>query len=65
MDLYKKHQPDVVFVDALMPEFDGFYGLEKIRENYSNTVVMVTGSIDEDQFRYLCHMFLELMQQEL
>ncbi|MDE1763033.1 MAG: response regulator [Thaumarchaeota archaeon] len=32
-ELYQKLRPDVVFMDAMMPKYDGFYGLEKIREH--------------------------------
>ncbi len=47
VELYQKHSPDVVFIDAMMPEYDGFYGLEKIREYDPNAVVvLVTGSIN-------------------
>lgn len=31
-ELYKELKPDVVLSDVLMPEFDGYYGLQKIRE---------------------------------
>lgn len=48
-ELYKELRPDVVFIDALMPEYDGFYGLQKIKEcNPDAVVVMVTGSINVD-----------------
>src|SRR5574337_2001946 len=49
-ELYQKLRPDVVFIDALMPEYDGFYGLEKIKEFDPNAlVIMVTGSINVDR----------------
>lgn len=32
VELYKKVHPDVVFLDVMMRDYDGFYGLEKIRE---------------------------------
>lgn len=31
VDLYQKHRPDYVFLDLMMPEYDGFYALENIR----------------------------------
>ena len=41
--LYKKLKPDVVFLDVIMPNFDGFYTLQKIREIDSNAkIIMVT-----------------------
>lgn len=48
-ELYQRHSPDVVFIDALMPKYDGLYGLERIKEHDPNAiVVMVTGSVDVD-----------------
>ena len=45
VELYQKLHPDVVFIDALMPKYDGFYGLKKIRECNPNALVfLVTGS---------------------
>jgi len=41
--LYKELNPDIVFTDIIMPETDGFYALEKIREYDPNAkVVAVT-----------------------
>ena len=30
--LYQKLKPDIVFLDVIMPVYDGVYGLKKIRE---------------------------------
>ena len=30
--LYKKYNPDIVFTDIMMPEYDGFYALGEIRK---------------------------------
>lgn len=32
VNLFEQHKPDVVLLDIMMPEFDGFYAIEKIRE---------------------------------
>jgi len=46
VDLYQKLNPDVVFLDVMMPRFDGFYALEKIRRlNPDAIIIMVTGDI--------------------
>jgi two-component system chemotaxis response regulator CheY len=46
-ELYKKHRPNIVFMDFKMPEYDGLYGLEKIREYDPDAkVVLVTGSVN-------------------
>ena len=31
VELYSKFKPDIVLLDIMMPEFDGFYAIEKIR----------------------------------
>jgi len=31
-ELFKQLRPDIVFLDIMMPRYDGFYALEKIRE---------------------------------
>lgn len=47
VELYQKHTPDVVFMDVMMPEYDGFYGLKNIKEYDPNAiVVLVTGSVN-------------------
>ena len=43
IDTYKKIHPDVVFLDIMMPELDGFYVLEQIRKIDSNAkIILVT-----------------------
>lgn len=47
LELFKKLSPDIVFMDVMMPKYDGFYGLKKIREHDPNArVVLVTASIN-------------------
>jgi len=42
-ELYKKLKPDVIFLDVIMPNYDGFYTLKKIREIDTNAkIIMVT-----------------------
>ena len=49
VELYEELKPDVVLSDVVMPEFDGFYGLEKIREfDPDAKVIMVTASAVTD-----------------
>jgi len=31
VEIYKKYKPDVLFLDLVMPEYDGIYGLKEIR----------------------------------
>ena len=49
VDLYKKLNPDVVFLDVMMPYHDGFYGLEKIKQlNPNACVILVTGDLTSE-----------------
>ena len=49
LSLYKSLKPDVVFMDIMMPEYDGFYGLKTIKEFDKDAIVLiVTGSVSED-----------------
>jgi len=42
-ELYKKLKPDVIFLDVIMPNYDGFYTLKKIRETDADAkIIMVT-----------------------
>lgn len=44
--LYQKWKPDVVFLDVMMPTYDGFYALEHIRRINSDVVIiMVTADL--------------------
>jgi len=43
-ELLQKIQPDAILLDIMMPNYDGFYLLEKIRESNSNVMsLVVTG----------------------
>ena len=45
-DLYKKFQPDVVMMDLVMPNYDGFYGIEKIRQfNPKSKIMIISASL--------------------
>ena len=41
VELYDKLKPDVVLMDLIMPEYDGFYGLEHIRKLDPNSKVII------------------------
>lgn len=40
-ELYKKLHPDIVMMDLVMPNYDGFYGIEKIREYDPKSKIMI------------------------
>ena len=49
VNLYKKLLPDIVFTDIMMPETDGFYAIEKIRElNPDAKIVAVTADLSRE-----------------
>ncbi|MBM2852907.1 MAG: histidine kinase [Candidatus Nitrosotenuis sp.] len=49
VELYQKYNPDVVFLDLMMPDYDGFYALENIRKiNPAARVVVVTADLRKD-----------------
>ena len=49
VDLFITHRPTFVFIDYIMPEYDGLYGAKKIREADPNAkIVLVSGSYFEE-----------------
>ncbi|MEW6043886.1 MAG: response regulator [Thermoproteota archaeon] len=48
-ELYQRHKPDIVFLDLMMPDYDGFYGLENIRKaDPHSKVVVITADLREE-----------------
>jgi two-component system, chemotaxis family, chemotaxis protein CheY len=48
IELYKKHKPDVVFLDLVMPQYDGFYALEEIKKiNADARVIIITAFLTD------------------
>ncbi|MEW6042977.1 MAG: response regulator [Thermoproteota archaeon] len=49
VDIYKKYKPDIVFLDMLMPQYDGIYALKEIRTiNPNAKVVVITADLDKN-----------------
>lgn len=49
-ELYEKYSPDVIFVDLVMPRYDGFYAIKKIRETDPDAkIIVVTGDLYADE----------------
>ena len=49
VELFEEHKPDVVLLDVMMPDYDGFYGLRNIRQIDQNAkVIMVTADLTSD-----------------
>lgn len=49
VELYRIHKPDIVFLDLMMPEYDGIYALENIRKiNPESKVIIVTADLRDE-----------------
>lgn len=49
VDAFESHRPDVVFLDVMMPDYDGIYALEEIRKIDPNSkIIMVTADTSEE-----------------
>lgn len=49
VELYQKLKPDVVFLDIMMPHYDGFYAAENIlMVNPKAKIIMVTADLTSD-----------------
>jgi chemotaxis response regulator CheB len=49
VELYKKHKPDILFLDLMMSEYDGFFALGEIRRQYPGaTIVVVTSDLRKE-----------------
>ena len=51
VELYQKHNPDVVIIDVTMPYYDGFYALENIRKLDSDVKIVMVSGIGERNLR--------------
>jgi CheY-like chemotaxis protein len=48
VELYEKHNPDIVLLDLNMPVYDGLYGLEHIKKiNSQAKVILLTSFCNE------------------
>jgi len=49
VELYERLRPDIALLDVMMPEYDGFYALENIKQiNPNAKIIMVTADLTVD-----------------
>ncbi len=49
VDLYRKAKPDIIFLDMVMPGYDGIYAMQKIRKSYPQAkVIIITADLRKD-----------------
>ena len=49
VELYERLKPDLVFMDLMMPKYDGFYGLENIRKiDPRSKIIIITADLRAD-----------------
>jgi DNA-binding NtrC family response regulator len=47
--LYEEKQPDIIFSDIWMPDYDGFYLLKNLKEKYPNSkIIMITADLTKE-----------------
>lgn len=48
VELYKKHKPDLLFLDLSMPRYDGIYALKEIRAlDPKSKIIIITAGLEE------------------
>lgn len=51
---YEQFKPDVIFLDLIMPEYDGFYAIEKIIQHDPDAkIIIVTGYLEQSESELL------------
>ena len=54
VELYSRLTPDIVLMDVMMPEYNGFYGLYNIKEKFPESrIIMVTADLSDETQRKL------------
>lgn len=47
LEKFNKSNPQIVFLDGIMPEIDGLTVLREIRKTHSDTIVVITTSLSD------------------
>ena len=57
LELYKKLNPDIVLMDLVMPDYDGFHGIKKIREyDPDSKIMIISASLTHSYVKQLIEM---------
>lgn len=52
VELYEKHNPDIVFTDLAMPNYDGMYAVENIKDiNQNAKIIVITANSNDYEMR--------------
>ena len=52
--LFEHHNPDLVFLDIMMPDFDGIYAIQEIQKiNPNATIIVVTADVSPETTKKL------------
>ena len=73
-ELYKQHKPDIIITDLKMPEYDGQYGIEKIKNEFPDAKIIAVSGYTKDYLMndkinaildkpYDIHVLIELMEE--
>lgn len=49
LQLCRKHRPDVVLMDMRMPEYDGTYGITRIKKDFPGIKILVLTTFDDKE----------------
>ena len=60
VELCTKYNPDFLIIDLLMPNFDGFYALERLQST-NTKIIIITGMITSDIFKKLESFFIHTL----
>jgi len=59
VELYQKLKPDVVLMDLVMPQYDGFYGIENIRKyDPDSKIIIFSASLTPEYIKKLRKMMV-------
>lgn len=57
LELYKELNPDIVIMDLVMPEYDGFFGIKHIRDyDPTSKIMIISASLTQTYVQQLLEM---------